>query len=675
MPARKRQKTTARSTRPAATKSGTRPAGSRSAPAKARKATNAKPATTSGPTAQPSTSAQMIEVMRRFIRSRSGAYLEDRKITSVGIGWNPEREGEPEIQFTVDRKVRAEAESLKPVASTAAVEFEGIALPTRVVERSFKPSYLLLQPEALLKDPRKQRQEELVPGLSIGSVRTSAGTLGTFVLDQRSRERVLLSNWHVLHTATGAIGDSIVQPGPFDDNRITANVIGKLRRSHLGAAGDCAIASIESRDINPEIFALKTRVRRVGRAELGDRVVKSGRTTGVTFGVVTRVEVMTRMDYDDGVVEDIGGFEIGMDPARRPLDGEISKGGDSGAAWLAVEKGKPTDIMLGLHFAGESDESDTEFALACNAHSVFEKLEIEPLAEDGEAPAMALSEAERPDLRTGFNRSFLRFAVPAIKFTDAVTSDLVAFDSSREIRYTHFSVWLSKTRRFPRLVAWNIDGANIKKVDRKGIPFVKDERGNLATFQIGDELYANNPLDRGHVARRADLCWGVKAEAHQANRDSFFFSNITPQHERFNQSLRRGLWGRLEDAIFEDVAVGDLRVSLLGGPLLRSQDPLFAGVRIPTEFWKAVAYTDDADGQHKVRAFILTQRDLVTDLTSPESLELDEFRVFQVPLGRIEKETGLTFTKAFKALDSMPPSPEALGARVRRIDSERDLFA
>ncbi|MGN5392425.1 DNA/RNA non-specific endonuclease [Streptomyces sp. JL7001] len=47
--------------------------------------------------------------------------------------------------------------------------------------------------------------------------------------------------------------------------------------------------------------------------------------------------------------------------------------------------------------------------------------------------------------------------------------------------------------------------------------------------QIGNELYEDNPLDRGHLARRADLLWGAPLEAKKANKDSFHYTNITPQ--------------------------------------------------------------------------------------------------------------------------------------------------
>ena len=55
---------------------------------------------------------------------------------------------------------------------------------------------------------------------------------------------------------------------------------------------------------------------------------------------------------------------------------------------------------------------------------------------------------------------------------------------------------------------------------------------------------------------------------------------------------------------------------------------------------KVVFYVDDEDGEHKARAFVLTQQDLLKKL-KPESLELSQFRWYQVPLATIEKKTGM----------------------------------
>ncbi|MEV0185894.1 DNA/RNA non-specific endonuclease [Streptomyces sp. NPDC050625] len=193
---------------------------------------------------------------------------------------------------------------------------------------------------------------------------------------------------------------------------------------------------------------------------------------------------------------------------------------------------------------------------------------------------------------------------------------------------------------------------SLKKLSRSGIPFVKDPR-LPATSQVGNELYENNRLDRGHIARRADLLWGSLPEAERANTDSFFYSNITPQMDDFNQSAKNGLWGELEDAVFADV--DDLKVSVFGGPVFQDDDRTFRGVKIPREFWKIISFTEQ--GELKARGFLLTQ-----NLDQLEALELDEFRVFQVTLGELEDRTHLRFPAALHKGDTVQV-PEALAER------------
>ena len=85
--------------------------------------------------------------------------------------------------------------------------------------------------------------------------------------------------------------------------------------------------------------------------------------------------MVSKIDYGGSVgMRSIGGIEIGPDPDRPAKENEISKGGNSGSIWLVAKNGKATDVMVGLHFAGESEGSDDEHALACYAHSVFQKL-------------------------------------------------------------------------------------------------------------------------------------------------------------------------------------------------------------------------------------------------------------------------------------------------------------
>jgi endonuclease G, mitochondrial len=243
----------------------------------------------------------------------------------------------------------------------------------------------------------------------------------------------------------------------------------------------------------------------------------------------------------------------------------------------------------------------------------------------------------------GYASGFLGNELEPPALDAAVADDAVRLDGSAAIPYTHFSLALSKSRGFARWVAWNIDGGSIRKVSRNGIPFVKDSR-IPAQFQNGDELYSGNRLDRGHLARRADLVWGSEAEARSANKDSFFFTNIAPHMDDFNQSSKDGVWGQLEDAVFADVDVRDLKVTAFGGPIFQDNDREYRGVRLPREYWKILAYVED--GEFKSRAFLLTQ-----NLNPFEALDLDEFRAFQVSTAELEERTRLRFADAMRDAD------------------------
>jgi endonuclease G, mitochondrial len=591
----------------------------------------------------------LLAALRRFIRVRGEDYLRDPNITSIGIGHKVtggRRTTDLSVQFTVDQK-RAAPDALAALGTTAVprtITVDGVEVPTDVLERRYEPAFRVV-PEPV-PVPRKVRLDPVVPGVSVGNVHVGAGTIGAVVYDRADGTPYVLSNWHVLHGPDGALGDDVVQPGVHDDDRTDRNRLGRLVRSHLGIAGDCAVASIEDRAFDPATIGLDVVPEQLGEPELGDTVVKSGRTTGVTHGIVRRVDTLAEIDYGGTVgVRTIGCCEIGPDPDQPAAADQISRGGDSGALWLFTRAGQDQPVVAGLHLGGESGSSPDDHALACLPASVFEKLGISlqpPTAQEVEATG-------------GYDRDFLgvRIDVPALpaSLRDDVATTV---DGQEVVAYTHFSLQLRASRRFAYWVAWNVDGGSLKKLSRSGTRFVKDPR-IPADLQVGDELYADNRLDRGHLARRADLLWGSLPVAGKANTDSFFFPNITPQMDDFNQSARAGVWGRLEDAVFSDVDVEDLRISVFGGPVFQDDDRVYRGVRLPREYWKVVVFREA--GGLRARAFLLTQ-----GLDQLRALELDEFRVFQTSVPELEARTGLRFPDVLRDADTLAV-PAALDRR------------
>jgi endonuclease G len=590
----------------------------------------------------------LLAALRRFIRSQGQDYLRDPNISSIGIGYkvvDGRRTPELSVQFTVDEKHSA-PDALEALGTTPlpeSITVDGVEVPTDVLERRYEPAFhVVAEPVAA---ERKIRIDPIVPGVSVGNVHVSAGTIGGIVYDRADGTPYVLSNWHVLHGADGTLGDDVVQPGPHDDNRTHRNRLGRLVRSHLGIAGDCAVASIEDREFDPALIELAVTPDRLGEPELGDTVVKSGRTTGVTRGIVRRVDTIAKINYRGTAgVQNIGCFEIGPDPDHPAPADEISRGGDSGSLWMFTTAGLTQTVVAGLHFAGESDLSPDEHALACLPASVFEKLEISlqpPPAQEVE--------------QLGYDRDFLGETIDVPALGAAVRDDVATtVDGRQVVPYTHFSLQMKASRRFAFWVAWNIDGGALKALSRTGIKFVKDPRVP-EDMQVGDELYVDNDLDRGHLARRADLVWGSLPVAQKANVDSFFFTNITPQIDDFNQSSRDGVWGRLEDALLADVDVEDLKVSVFGGPVFHDDDRIYRGTPLPREYWKVLAFRQGA--RLKARAFLLTQ-----NLDQLEALELDEFRVFQTSLTDLEARSDLRFPDVLRQADTLV-LPESLDRR------------
>ena len=257
--------------------------------------------------------------------------------------------------------------------------------------------------------------------------------------------------------------------------------------------------------------------------------------------------------------------------------------------------------------------------------------------------------------RPGYQRDSLGFNVPFPRLTNAVTSKAFALPGRRgdarfELKYHHFSVILNKERKLAFLAAVNYDPtAPVQHPrDKDGDKWYFDPRvSDNGAFQAGERLYAGNPLDRGHLVRRADAGWGAtRQEAKLANDDTFHFTNCSPQHAITNQGQVKQappglkLWGRLEDHVAAQGKKHRRKLCVFNGPVFRASDEPHRGVKIPREFWKVVVFASDT-GDPAAAAFVLSQADLIADLE--EEFQVGEYKAVQVRVRDLESKTHLTF--------------------------------
>jgi endonuclease G len=270
--------------------------------------------------------------------------------------------------------------------------------------------------------------------------------------------------------------------------------------------------------------------------------------------------------------------------------------------------------------------------------------------EPGGAPAI---EVVTPALEfyassMGYDPNFLGQSVPLPTLPKSRKRDLVRLldRSGTELKYTHFSLFMSKSRRLAYFTAVNIDGSVLKSEARKRDVWYLDPRINKK-YQSGADLYTDNALDRGHLVRRLDPMWGDVWK--QAGEDTFHFTNAAPQHKNLNQKT----WANLEDYILKNAGKFDLKVIVFTGPIFRADDLRYRGqYRIPAEFWKVVVIVKE-DGKLSATAYLQTQKNLIADL----EFAYGAYKTYQVPLALIEELSGLSFS-ALRQFDPLAATGE-----------------
>lgn len=185
--------------------------------------------------------------------------------------------------------------------------------------------------------PMQKRTRPVKIGLSVGHFKITAGTLGAFVRDPKTGATMILSNNHVLANENAAkAGDAILQPGKFDGGRNPTDLIARLARFvKLKKTGsnlvDCAVAElVPGVAFNVKsLMGIRGFLQGAGASliDIGTPVNKIGRTTGLTRGQVTAIELdNVVVGYDLGNLKFDNQIEIEGEGAS-----PFSRGGDSGS--------------------------------------------------------------------------------------------------------------------------------------------------------------------------------------------------------------------------------------------------------------------------------------------------------------------------------------------------------
>lgn len=158
--------------------------------------------------------------------------------------------------------------------------------------------------------------------------------------------------------------------------------------------------------------------------------------------------------------------------------------------------------------------------------------------------------------------------------------------------------------------------ANHQRTNR----FLEDSK--IIHKSANDDDYKKSGYDRGHLAPAADMAWDSTAM-----KESFYYSNISPQTPGFN----RGIWKKLEELVRSWTNQNE-QLFIVTGPILNESLPTIGQnkVSVPKAYYKIIlAYNQS---YLKVIGFIIPNQASKTPLKN-----------FTFSVDEIEKQTQINF--------------------------------
>lgn len=194
--------------------------------------------------------------------------------------------------------------------------------------------------------------------------------------------------------------------------------------------------------------------------------------------------------------------------------------------------------------------------------------------------------------------------------------------NSRDVVINHlgYSLLFDDKRKESRWVAYELTDEETRGIYTRFDKFITDPLVKSGT--ANDKDYTGSGYDRGHLAPAADMLWSL-----QAMKESFYYSNMSPQVPGFN----RGIWKNLESLV-RDWAVENKDIYVVTGPVFSPGDISIGKnkVDVPKYFYKVIL--DYSMPDIKGIGFIL-----------PNASSNAPLQNYAVSIDSVESVTGINF--------------------------------
>nr|WP_315463294.1 DNA/RNA non-specific endonuclease [uncultured Rhodoferax sp.] len=272
--------------------------------------------------------------------------------------------------------------------------------------------------------------------------------------------------------------------------------------------------------------------------------------------------------------------------------------------------------------------------------------------------------------------------VPEVNVSEGDTNDPMILD------YHHYSLAFNKRFYMCMWTASNCDYRGVMRQDTRPRGELGGENWHVdprvppdLQLQDRDVYKPGTRIDRGHIVRREDNCWGsAGVETEYANSDTYHYTNCTPQHEAFNQENpqdhrkpkeldysafgAKGVWGEFEGALESQIESGGGKAVIFAGPVLKNfvdtRDWGTGKVSTPRKFWKVIIVPESPRRGANLLAYgyVFDQSDVVKQfgLTFEEAIDLPKFDRKRETLAEIESMSGVVFPKVLQELEAPLPN-------------------
>ena len=258
-----------------------------------------------------------------------------------------------------------------------------------------------------------------------------------------------------------------------------------------------------------------------------------------------------------------------------------------------------------------------------------------------------ITENLNANIASGDNVSVTSYEIPYLNSANTYVDHYVEMEGKQVLNY---ALEWDAAKKHAAWVAFSFDEVTSKDVVSRTNAWAVDPE-LPAEMQVEEAQHKSDGYDKGHICASEDRVYSK-----EANEQTFYYSNMSPQISSFNQGFWQKLeaqvqkWGRSTPTTYDKVyvtkggTINQLLVSFTG--IVKAGDNLYPttdengftihGLACPKYYYMAIL-SEKGDAYHAIGFWIAHREDL------PKNPTVDEMKKCAVSIDELEEYTGLDF--------------------------------